>query len=248
MIHKLIQIFLLFFVFSCSHQSLEQREYQVGAYLWQQNSGEYQALCYQAYNIARLKLDRDLENKHNKKRAVIFDIDETVFDNSFGGAEEIVKNIPWNPESFDKWVTRKKSHAIPGAKEFIDYAISKRVEVIYVTNRTADQIDDTLENFKSLGIPAKKENIYTMDKDWSKESRRREISKKYEIVLLFGDNLHDFAKDWDEQTSVARKAIVDKRSRDFGDKFIIFPNPLYGDWENALPKKTNRRENLIINP
>jgi 5'-nucleotidase (lipoprotein e(P4) family) len=248
MTHKLKLLFFTLLFFSCTHQSIEHREYQVGAYLWQQNSGEYQALCYQAYNIARLKLDRDLENKHNKKRAVIFDIDETVFDNSFGGAEEIVKNIPWNPDSFDKWVTRKKAHAIPGAKEFIDYAISKRVEILYVTNRTASQIDDTLENFRLLNIPAKKENIYPMDKDWSKESRRKEIRKKYEIVLLFGDNLHDFDKGWDAQSSTVRKLVVDKRSQEFGDKFIIFPNPLYGDWENALSKRSNRKENLIINP
>ena len=60
----------------------DSREYQIGAYLWFQNSGEYQALCYQAYNLARLRLDRELEDKHNRKRAVVFDIDETVFDNS----------------------------------------------------------------------------------------------------------------------------------------------------------------------
>ncbi|RPJ76097.1 MAG: 5'-nucleotidase, lipoprotein e(P4) family, partial [Alphaproteobacteria bacterium] len=88
---------IILLTFSCSTVELSKknttdsfdREYQIGAYLWFQTSGEYQALCHQAYNLGRMKLDRDLENKHNRKRAVVLDIDETVLDNSFGGADEI---------------------------------------------------------------------------------------------------------------------------------------------------------------
>jgi 5'-nucleotidase (lipoprotein e(P4) family) len=243
------KIFLiLLFLFSCTHQVQGPRDYQVGAYLWQQTSGEYQALCYQAYNLARLKLDRDLENKHNKKRAIIFDIDETVFDNSASGAFDIKNNIGWKQSSFDDWVIRKQANAIAGAKEFIEYAIANRVEVFYISDRTIAQVDDTLENFKLLKIPAKKENFYFMTNEWSKEARRKEIAKKYEIVLLFGDNLHDFDKAWDNKSSTERKKIVDSMSQEFGERFIVLPNPLYGDWENSLPKKQERKENLIINP
>jgi 5'-nucleotidase (lipoprotein e(P4) family) len=224
------------------------REYQIGAYLWQQNSGEYQALCYQAYNLAKTKLARDLENKHNKRRAVIFDIDETVLDNSFLGANEIKNNIAWNPKSLDLWVARKSAHAIAGAKDFIDFAVENRVEVFYVSDRNVGQIEDTLENFKRLNIPAKKENMYFKTTEHSKESRRHEIEKKYEVVLLFGDNLHDFDKAWDNKTSLERKAIVDEKRQEFGERFILLPNPLYGDWENSLPKPTDRKENLMINP
>lgn len=242
------KILFLFFILSCTRLPQNPREYQVGAYLWQQTSGEYQALCYQAYNLAKLRLARDLENKHNKKRAIIFDIDETVFDNSFAGAKEVKLGIPWKPGNQEDWVSRKEAHAIAGAKEFIDYAIENRVEVFYVSDRTPDQIDDTLQNFKKLNIPAKKENLYFNTSHGSKESRRAEIKKKYEVVLYIGDNLHDFDKAWDNQTSAERKNIVDRRSREFGDQFIVLPNPLYGDWENSLPKATDRKENLIINP
>jgi 5'-nucleotidase (lipoprotein e(P4) family) len=243
-------IFILLFLVSCAHPISipAPKDYQVGAYLWQQTSGEYRALCYQAYNLARLRLDRDLENKHNKKRAVIFDIDETVFDNSVQGAEDILGNVSWSAKHLDEWVARKEARAIAGAKEFIDYAVQNRVEVFYISDRTVNQIDDTLENFKRLNIPAKKENFYFKTSESSKESRRQEIQKKYEIVLLFGDNLHDFDKVWDHQSSEERKKIVDEKSREFGDRFIVLPNPLYGDWENSLPKKSNRKENLIIKP
>jgi 5'-nucleotidase (lipoprotein e(P4) family) len=247
-VNKIFIFIFIFFVVACSHQAQSPREYQVGAYLWQQNSGEYQALCYQAYNIAKLKLARDLENKHNKKRAVIFDIDETVFDNSFHGANEIKNNISWNPKGLDEWVARKSAHATPGAKEFIDYAVENRVEVFYVSDRNINQIENTLENFKRLNIPARKENLYFKTTEDSKESRRLEIEKKYEVVLLFGDTLHDFDKAWDNKSSMERKAIVDEKRLEFGDRFIILPYPLYGDWENSLPKSKDRKENFIIIP
>lgn len=239
---------MLLLSISCAQFSAAEkrnpREYQLGAYLWFQYSGEYRALCYQAYNLAKLKLDRDLENKHNKKRAVVFDIDETVLDNSYAGAFEIKNQLLWDNDNFSKWVKQKKAGAIPGAKEFIQYAVSKRVEVIYISNRLKSEIDDTLENLSILGIPAKKENFYFLENDWSKEKRRKEVLKKYEIVLFFGDNLIDFHKDWDNKTGEERSESVDLNRQEFGEKFIIFPNPLYGDWENSLPKVKKRSDLL----
>ena len=223
-----------------SHSNSNPREYQVGAYLWYQNSGEFRALCYQAYNLARLKLDRDLENKHNHKRALVFDIDETVLDNSFGAANEIKNGITWDKEVLARWVKQKRAEAIPGAREFIEYAVSLHVEVIYISNRRKSEEEDTLENFKRLGIPAKKENFYFLSSDNSKETRRQEVAKKYDVVLFFGDNLADFDKDWDQKSNIERRASVDAHRDDFGEKFIILPNPLYGDWENSLPKSSSR--------
>ena len=47
--------------------------------LWQQNSGEYAALCYQAFNAGKSYL-QSLDK--GGKKAVVFDIDETLLDNS----------------------------------------------------------------------------------------------------------------------------------------------------------------------
>src|SRR5687768_17473400 len=66
-------------------------EYQAGATLWMQKAAEYRSLAYQAFNLARWRLDVDLDKKNVKKlpkaeqkmrRAVVVDIDETVLDNS----------------------------------------------------------------------------------------------------------------------------------------------------------------------
>jgi len=61
--------------------------------LWQTTSAEYRALAYQAYNIARLRLDEDLKIKRIKKRAIIVDADETVLDNSAFQVRMIVGTI-----------------------------------------------------------------------------------------------------------------------------------------------------------
>lgn len=237
----------LFLTASCAHipeRDGFDREYQVGAYIWFQNSGEYRALCYQAYNLGRMKLDRELENKHNRKRAIVLDLDETVFDNSYSGADEIKRRENWNKESFNKWVAKKSATAIAGSKEFLQYAVSRQVEVIYVSNRLTSQKADTIANLVSLGIPVKPENLYLLSDHWGKESRRQEVLKKYDVILYFGDNLGDFHRDWDNKTSDERRALVDNHREDFGEKFIILPNPLYGDWEKSLPTVKKRSDLL----
>ena len=44
-------------------------EYQTGAVLWMQTSGERAALSYQAFSLARMMLDRDLRTRSRMKRA-----------------------------------------------------------------------------------------------------------------------------------------------------------------------------------
>ncbi|MBO9593300.1 MAG: hypothetical protein J7599_10330 [Niabella sp.] len=51
--------------------------------LYQQKAAEYAALCYQAYNMARISLDRSLQaGSSGKPPAIVTDIDETFLDNS----------------------------------------------------------------------------------------------------------------------------------------------------------------------
>ena len=48
---------------------------------WMQQSGEYQALAYQAFNTAKVAFDNASAAK-GKKKAVVVDLDETMVDNS----------------------------------------------------------------------------------------------------------------------------------------------------------------------
>ena len=72
---KFIFIILLAAPFLAIAQS-PARDY-INAVLWQQTSGEYRALCFQAYNFARLSLKEALWADTSKKpNCVIVDIDE----------------------------------------------------------------------------------------------------------------------------------------------------------------------------
>src|ERR671916_200419 len=75
---------------STARENVADNEYQTGAILWTQSSAEYRALAYQAFSLARLRLDQVLQNQKksrtgrraSKPLAVVVDVDETVLDNS----------------------------------------------------------------------------------------------------------------------------------------------------------------------
>jgi predicted secreted acid phosphatase len=58
--------------------------------------------------------------------------------------------------------------------------------------------------------------------------------KNHEIIMLLGDNLADFDGIWEEKLNPEDrlKAVLDHK-KDFGRKFFIFPNPVYGTWKDA---------------
>lgn len=226
------------------YSSKNDREYQIGAYLWFQKSGEFRALCYQAYQLAKLRIEQDLEDKTNKKRAVIFDIDETVLDNSESGSREIKNNIAWKDELFINWIKEMKAIAIPGALEFAKYLDKNRIELIYISNRDISTKNETYINLKNLGFPVKLDNLLLGKTGMSKESRRQEILKNYHVALYIGDNLSDFHQRFDNIKMQERNALVEEWKEKFGVEFIILPNPLYGDWESALPKGHKKIELL----
>ena len=45
---------------------------------WHKNSAEYKALCLQAYNSAKNKLDLELLKNIDETLAIVADIDETI--------------------------------------------------------------------------------------------------------------------------------------------------------------------------
>ena len=69
--------------FTQASTTQDLNEQLVMATLWMQTSAEFRALCYQAFNLARINLDSFLDShKSAKPVAVIVDADETVIDNS----------------------------------------------------------------------------------------------------------------------------------------------------------------------
>ncbi len=221
-------------------QSKPKREHAVLSVLWQQNSAEYRALCYQAFNIAGEKI-KNLKNDGEKRLALITDIDETVLDNSPYNAMQIKRDLDFDKEDWIEWGSRKSADALPGAVDFFNMADSLGVEVFYISNRYHVQLDETLENLNSLNFPKADTNHVFLKTDSSeKQERRNRVLENYEVVLYLGDNLSDFSSVFDNQSTESRNQSVDNLSSSFGEKFIVFPNPMYGDWESRGIYESNR--------
>jgi len=211
------------------------REHMVMAVLWYQSAAEARALQYQAFNLARLMLDNDLaQTTREKKRAVVVDIDETVLDNSpfEGRAIRINRGYPYD---WERWIDLSQAEPIPGAVEFLQYAVSRGVDVFYVTNRKVRDKNGTIENLKRKGFPqVEASHVYVRTEESSKEKRRMKISETHHIVLLMGDNLVDFSSVFEQKSVQERNNEVDRLKQEFGKRFIVLPNPTYGDWEDAI--------------
>ena len=204
------------------------------AVLWHQTSGEYRALCHQAYNLARLRLLEDLKNDHKSKPAIIADIDETVLDNSAYNATVIIKRIKY-PEDFYHWIETSQAIPMPGAVEFYKYASEQGYEIFYITNRRTKGRKGTIRNLQKYGFPfADEQHVFFKEDVSSKEPRRNLIAENHEVVLILGDNLIDFTDVFDGQSLEERNRSVEELSDNFGSKFIIFPNTMHGAWLKAL--------------
>lgn len=214
--------------------------YLEGAILWQQTSGERRALSYQTFALARMLLDRDLRvnRRIRKPRAVIVDLDETILDNGLYEGMQLKNRVNHNQTDFTDWINRAEATAVPGSVEFLRYAAARGVTVFYITNRKDNQKAGTAENLKTLGFPNVNDQtllVQTDPNNSSKEPRRLSVGAKYRIVLLMGDDLNDFAAVFENSKTVESRVEAAERNKDqFGGRFIMLPNPMYGNWESAI--------------
>ncbi len=208
------------------------------ASFFQQRAAEYKALCFQAYNIAQLRLNESLLSPSTKPRAIVTDIDETVLDNSAYAVHQSLQGKDYEPVSWLEWSLRAEADTLAGARTFFNYAAAKKVEVFYITNRKEKERASTIKNLQHFGFPfADDAHLILKQNISSKEIRRQTLASTHEIVLLLGDNLADFSSLFDDKTEAERLQNVQSNAALFGKKFIILPNASYGDWEPAFYKQ-----------
>ncbi|HUR98453.1 MAG TPA: 5'-nucleotidase, lipoprotein e(P4) family [Pyrinomonadaceae bacterium] len=220
-------------------------DYLTSGVLYTQKAAEYRALAYQAFNIARERLDADFDKKNLKKlpkpaqklpRAIVVDIDETVLDNSPSNAKQINTNTPFNTKDWYAWGEMRKAKAVPGAVDFLNYAVSKGVKIFYISNRDEAQRQATLDNLKSVGFNDVSSDrvMLRINGESPKGPRRDVVSSTYRIVMLLGDNLDDFASVFEKKSIAERFAQADGLRDRWGKSFIVLPNAMYGTWESAI--------------
>ena len=221
-------------------QPVQQKSLQVDgkiyAAFFQQRAAEYQALSQQAYNVAKMRLDEAIATKGAKPLAIVTDIDETFLDNSYYAVEIARQGKTWSQETWANWTSKGIATPLAGSQEFFQYAASKGVQIFYVTNRYEVERPGTLANLEKYNYPIQSaQNLILRSKESSKEARRQNISKDYDIVLLLGDSLTDFSSLFDNHKSEKeRAAAVETLKSEFGKRFIVLPNVGYGDWESAI--------------
>ena len=225
----------------------------VDANLYMQTSAEYRAACYQAYNLATARLTTALAaaraSKPDVRPAVIMDLDETVFDNAGYQSTQIRRNLAFDQRSWDRWEQDYPDEVrlVPGAKEFIVAAEGLGYTVVHVSNRKEKYRAQARRALDRLGIPVKDEHQLRLSTTTSdKTARRREVERDYAVLLLVGDNLRDFDEEFKaaplasktpeaiEAVIRGRKERVDAHRAAWGDRWIIIPNPAYGEWTRPL--------------
>jgi 5'-nucleotidase (lipoprotein e(P4) family) len=205
------------------------------ATLFQQRAAEYRALCFQAYNQARQRVEQALQTGSSRPMAIITDIDETVLDNSTYEIHQLMQGKDYEPASWYEWTARGEADTVPGAPSFLKYAASKGIRIFYITNRDEKERSGTMKNLQAFHLPdADNEHLLMRQGVSSKEDRRLQVMKNFEVLLLIGDNLADFSQAFDRKTTSERQENTGQLATEFGRRFILLPNPVYGDWETSL--------------
>jgi 5'-nucleotidase (lipoprotein e(P4) family) len=200
---------------------------------WMQQSGEYRALAYQAFNMAKLAFDT-AQTKNIANPTVIVDLDETILDNSPYQASLIGTDQEFNSKTWNQWILAEQTKAIPGAVEFVNYVNANGGKVFFISNRNESSTNNsthndleiaTMNNMLKLAFTGVSEETLLLKgefskliekkEDTSKQWRREAIinglvdGSKHNIVVLLGDNLNDF-EEIETNNNQSRKEFVDQ--------------------------------------
>ena len=238
--------------------TLSLRHEDLDAILWLRTSGEYRAITRQAFQAAANSLGDALLDPNwtasiEQQRladdekidlavlpaAVIMDVDETVLDNSDYQVQLIESRTEYSRDSWQAFCNSKSSRAVPGAVEFVTRCRAAGVQVLFVTNREFEFEAATRENMIAVGLMNDSDEDILFCKrekeDWQSDkiARRTFLANKYRLLMLLGDDLHDFTDLGRHPTSAARKEIVENHNSWWGTRWIVLPNPNYGGWEQS---------------
>ena len=211
------------------------------AVAWSTTAAEYGALCYQAFNLAQLRVEKFLQSKDNKNSkplGIITDVDNTIVHAASYWGYLINKGVDFfDDEAWDRWIPKNLITPVPGAKEFLSFCHKNQVEVFYVTNR--DQGENTykyaLRQLRYLEFPFADEEHLTVYRDTSnKMPTKKKISQSHNLILMLGDNLNDYKRDYYVDDVEERYSLMQRDRHEFGEKFILLPNATDGHWVRAI--------------
>jgi 5'-nucleotidase (lipoprotein e(P4) family) len=220
--------------------------YRTASNVWMARSAEFRALCHQAFNAAKVQVDKVVSKRHHKiPLAIICDIDSTILDATPYIAKLIKKERAY-PYKWSDWVHKAKAKALPGAQQFLKYVAKQGIEIFYVTRRSIIFKSSTVKNLKAAGFPVKNNHVLCSTPSISKKDHRRIINQEYRVAVLIGDQLQDLDDKFCKENIKIINDTVTKQKELFGKRFIMLPNPTYGHWMSLLPGNHNAPEQVIL--
>jgi len=228
----------------------------LNAVVWAQTAIEHDLIYIQTFRNAQSRLLTALRDpqwdalaKEDRTMpiaglppAVVLDIDETVLDNSPYQARLVKSGGQYDEASWAAWCKEERARAMPGALAFTRYAAEHGIAVIYLSNRAQDLDTATLANLRQLGFPVSGPEAFLglgtvlpgcEQVGTEKGCRRQLVSRKYRVLMQFGDQLGDFV-DVVANTEAGRKQAIAGYMDWVGTRWFVLPNPTYGSWEPAL--------------
>jgi 5'-nucleotidase (lipoprotein e(P4) family) len=203
---------------------------------WARSSAERDGIFLQVYRDATEEVSRAAAGLASGSWGVILDADETVLDNSPHYLERSGGKLvaePYDEAAFTAWGREARAPALPGSAEFIAHVKGLGGRVVIVTNRVAALCDPTRENFRRLGI-AVDAVICRPPETGDKNPRYQAVQRgttgtglpALNVLAWVGDNIQDFPS--------LRQDVKDRGPAgyaEFGVRYFLLPNPIYGSWE-----------------
>lgn len=228
----------------------------LNAVAWTQTAVEHDLIYLEIYRDAQTRLLPALQDGHwdalsrqdrvapaaGLPPAVILDIDETVLDNSPFQARVIKGGGEYDEAAWRAWCLEARARALPGAVAFTQFAARHGIAVIYLSNRASNLDRATLANLRQAGFPVGGPDAFLglgsevagcVPSGSAKGCRRQQVSRRYRVLMQFGDQLGDFL-DTPDASLAGRRGVVQPYLPWIGTRWFVFPNPTYGSWESAL--------------
>jgi len=201
---------------------------------WVRTSAEYRALATQIYREAAVVVARRALARAPRTWAVILDADETLLDNSLEAKERAAEGRRFEPSTWARFVKRRVSTAVPGARPFLEAVRAHGGVIAVVTNRDEHLCHDTRENLRAEGLPFDVVLCRPQNGPSEKGPRFGRVASgeatpgagPLEVIAFVGDNILDFPGG-----SQALRDAPETSLADFGERFFLLPNPVYGSWE-----------------
>jgi 5'-nucleotidase (lipoprotein e(P4) family) len=201
---------------------------------WVRDSAEYRALVLQTYRAVNDHVEQAARTRAAGRWAVILDADETLIDNSRYQLERAALGEGYSAESWRAWVARREATAITGAPALLARIRDLGGRIAIVTNRFESECADTAAVFAREQLvydamlcrpdtgPADKNGRFV---DVA-EGRTVLGTAPLEVIAYVGDNVLDFPA-----LSQAIKDQPRPAFAEFGGRFFVLPNPMYGSWQ-----------------